>query len=149
MVLVAHPDDVEYGLTAAVDRWTGEGRTVAYVLASSGEAGIEGTAPEQAVRTPRTGPTTSSSAALPRKRCRKQDPHLRTDIRGDLLVDVDDHLDAAIASPAEHRVHLEMLGPDTPVIDQARRQIESACGGQDLFNGRPGLALRVARATTE
>lgn len=48
LVLVAHPDDPEYGMSAAVARWTAEGRSVAYVLASSGEAGIEGMAPEVA-----------------------------------------------------------------------------------------------------
>lgn len=42
LVLVAHPDDPEYGMSAAVARWTQEGRTVEYVLGSSGEAGIEG-----------------------------------------------------------------------------------------------------------
>ena len=48
LVLVAHPDDPEYGMSAAVARWTTEGRHVTYVLASSGEAGIEGMAPETA-----------------------------------------------------------------------------------------------------
>lgn len=45
LVLVAHPDDPEYGMSAAVARWTAEGRHVVYVLASSGEAGIEGMSP--------------------------------------------------------------------------------------------------------
>lgn len=45
LVLVAHPDDPEYGMSAAVARWTAEGRSVVYVLASSGEAGIEGMSP--------------------------------------------------------------------------------------------------------
>jgi len=45
LVLVAHPDDPEYGMSAAIARWTAEGRSVVYVLASSGEAGIEGMAP--------------------------------------------------------------------------------------------------------
>lgn len=42
LVLVAHPDDAEYGMSAAVARWTDEGKTVEYVLGSSGEAGIQG-----------------------------------------------------------------------------------------------------------
>lgn len=45
LVLVAHPDDPEYGMSAAVARWTAEGRHVVYVLASSGEAGIQGMSP--------------------------------------------------------------------------------------------------------
>ena len=48
LVLVAHPDDPEYGMSAAVARWTAEGRHVVYVLASSGEAGIEGMPPSLA-----------------------------------------------------------------------------------------------------
>ncbi len=44
--IVAHPDDLEYGAASAVARWTSEGRTVSYVLATSGEAGIAGLAPE-------------------------------------------------------------------------------------------------------
>ncbi|MFW0791113.1 PIG-L deacetylase family protein [Gordonia sp. CPCC 205333] len=47
LVLVAHPDDPEYGMSAAVARWTSEGRKVFYALASSGEAGIEGLAPTE------------------------------------------------------------------------------------------------------
>lgn len=46
LVIVAHPDDPEYGASSAVARWTDEGRSVAYVLASRGEAGIDGMAPE-------------------------------------------------------------------------------------------------------
>jgi LmbE family N-acetylglucosaminyl deacetylase len=43
--VVAHPDDLEYGAAAAVARWTGQGKHVAYVIASSGEAGIAGQHP--------------------------------------------------------------------------------------------------------
>lgn len=45
VIFVAHPDDPEYGMAAAVSRWTSEGKSVVYVLASSGEAGIEGMLP--------------------------------------------------------------------------------------------------------
>ncbi|WP_346921989.1 PIG-L deacetylase family protein [Glutamicibacter creatinolyticus] len=47
LVLMAHPDDPEYGTALAVNRWTGQGKEVSYVLATSGEAGIEGIAPAQ------------------------------------------------------------------------------------------------------
>ena len=46
VAVVAHPDDLEYGAAAAVARWTGQGKHVAYVLATRGEAGIEGMAPD-------------------------------------------------------------------------------------------------------
>ncbi|WP_067704935.1 PIG-L deacetylase family protein [Nocardia jejuensis] len=48
VVIVAHPDDIEYGAAAAVARWTRQGKDIRYVLASSGEAGIEGLAPAEA-----------------------------------------------------------------------------------------------------
>jgi LmbE family N-acetylglucosaminyl deacetylase len=44
--VVAHPDDLEYGLASAVARWTAQGKEVSYVLATSGEAGIDGMAPD-------------------------------------------------------------------------------------------------------
>ena len=40
LAVVAHPDDMEYGAAAAVARWTGQGKTVVYVLVTDGEAGI-------------------------------------------------------------------------------------------------------------
>ncbi|MCW4465120.1 PIG-L family deacetylase [Glutamicibacter sp. MNS18] len=47
LVLMAHPDDPEYGTALAVNRWTSQGKEVSYVLATSGEAGIEGLAPDE------------------------------------------------------------------------------------------------------
>jgi LmbE family N-acetylglucosaminyl deacetylase len=47
VAVVAHPDDLEYGTAAAVARWTGQGKHVCYVLASSGEAGIAGRNPAE------------------------------------------------------------------------------------------------------
>ena len=48
VAIVAHPDDLEYGAATAVARWTGQGKEVAYVLATSGEAGIDGVDPAEA-----------------------------------------------------------------------------------------------------
>lgn len=48
LAVVAHPDDLEYGGSGAIARWTDEGRTVTYLLASRGEAGIDGMPPEDA-----------------------------------------------------------------------------------------------------
>jgi LmbE family N-acetylglucosaminyl deacetylase len=47
VAIVAHPDDLEYGAASAVARWTAQGKTVSYVLATSGEAGIAGLPPDQ------------------------------------------------------------------------------------------------------
>ncbi|WP_128374646.1 PIG-L deacetylase family protein [Streptomyces cavernae] len=41
LAVVAHPDDLEYGCSAAIAAWTDGGREVAYVLATRGEAGID------------------------------------------------------------------------------------------------------------
>jgi LmbE family N-acetylglucosaminyl deacetylase len=48
LAVVAHPDDLEYGSAAAIARWTSQGKRVAYCLATSGEAGIDGMAPQEA-----------------------------------------------------------------------------------------------------
>lgn len=48
LVVVAHPDDVEYGSAAAIARWTAQGKSIAYCLVTSGEAGIDRIPPEQA-----------------------------------------------------------------------------------------------------
>ena len=47
VAVVAHPDDLEYGVAAAVARWTGQGKHVTYLLATRGEAGIAGMSPDQ------------------------------------------------------------------------------------------------------
>ena len=47
LFVVAHPDDIEYGAAAAVARWTGQGKRVVYCMVTSGEAGIDGMAPEE------------------------------------------------------------------------------------------------------
>ena len=40
LVVVAHPDDAEYGLSVAVNNFTAAGKEVAYLLLTAGEAGI-------------------------------------------------------------------------------------------------------------
>jgi LmbE family N-acetylglucosaminyl deacetylase len=47
LAIAAHPDDLEYGTSCAVARWTAAGKTVAYVLATRGEAGIDAWPPEK------------------------------------------------------------------------------------------------------
>lgn len=50
LCVVAHPDDVEYGTSAAVAVWTGRGTEVSYLLLTRGEAGMDSTEPEEAAR---------------------------------------------------------------------------------------------------
>lgn len=47
LAVVAHPDDMEFGAAAAVARWTGQGKSIGYVMATSGEAGIDGMHPDE------------------------------------------------------------------------------------------------------
>jgi LmbE family N-acetylglucosaminyl deacetylase len=48
LCVVAHPDDMEFGFSAAIARWTGQGKTVVYCMVTSGEAGIDGMHPDEA-----------------------------------------------------------------------------------------------------
>jgi len=48
LAVVAHPDDMEFGLAAAVARWTGQGKQITYCMVTSGEAGIDGMEPDRA-----------------------------------------------------------------------------------------------------
>ena len=48
LCVAANPDDLEYGMAAAVDRWVQQGKTVSYLLATHGEAGIDSVAPSEA-----------------------------------------------------------------------------------------------------
>lgn len=47
LAIVAHPDDMEYGSAAAVARWTGQGKDIAYLLVTRGEAGISSLDPAE------------------------------------------------------------------------------------------------------
>lgn len=43
MVIVAHPDDIEFGSAGTIARWVQEGAEVCYVLCTSGDVGIANT----------------------------------------------------------------------------------------------------------
>lgn len=47
LCIVAHPDDMEYGASAAVAEWTDRGIPVTYLLLTSGEAGIDSMSPTE------------------------------------------------------------------------------------------------------
>ncbi len=48
LTVVAHPDDLEFGTASAVARWTSQGKQVAYLIATKGEAGIDSIEPAKA-----------------------------------------------------------------------------------------------------
>lgn len=62
LAIVAHPDDLEFGASCALARWTAQGKTVVEVLATRGEAGIDGMEPAEAARV--RGEEQRASAAL-------------------------------------------------------------------------------------
>jgi len=63
LAVVAHPDDLEFGAAAALARWTGQGKSVVQVLATRGEAGIDGMEPTEAARV-RTAEQQASGAIV-------------------------------------------------------------------------------------
>lgn len=210
LVLVAHPDDPEYGMSAAVARWTSEGRTVCYGLATSGEVGIEGMPAEQAGPARETEQRTSASivgvdhvefwgfpdsnvvndAALrakitetitrlspdivlctyggpewapgmPNQRDHMEfaaavleafdalpAPPRRLFVNGPHAthaVEVADFIDAAVDSLAAHDQYLAVLDPDTPVVDQARAQVERMTARRDDFGGVHATGFELVR----
>ncbi|WP_028649324.1 PIG-L deacetylase family protein [Nocardiopsis sp. CNT312] len=47
LAVVAHPDDLEFGASSAIARWTGQGKDVVELMATRGEAGIDTIAPHE------------------------------------------------------------------------------------------------------
>ena len=201
LVLVPHPDDPEYGIGAAVAKWTAEGKSVHYALASRGEAGIAGMPAEQAGPI-REGEQRRSAAIVgvddvvfwdfPDSAIRNT-PELRakiaetiTAIAPDVVITIysgpswapdapnqsdhiefsqavaaafdslpapprwlfengpepthgeviDDYVDVAVHSLAAHKVYLEVLDPGTPVVEQARRQVDMSTPKSSELGGR-------------
>jgi len=211
LVLVPHPDDPEYGVAAAVAKWTASGKTVRYALACRGEAGIEGM-PAHEAGPLREGEQRRSAAIVgvdhvdfwefPDSDIRNT-PELRakiaetiTELAPDVVVTIysgpewapgepnqRDHIefsnavadaydslpdpprwlfengpevthaeiiddrcfDRAVASLAAHDVYLSVLDPATPVLEQARKQVEMATEPRPEFHGRRTVELILKR----
>ncbi len=62
LCVVAHPDDIEYGTSSAVAKWTSQGVEVAYLLLTRGEAGMPNS-PEETIRI-RRGEQEAACAAV-------------------------------------------------------------------------------------
>jgi LmbE family N-acetylglucosaminyl deacetylase len=63
LCVMAHPDDVEYGTSAAVAAWTARGVEVAYLLLTRGEAGMDASPPERTAAL-RTDEEVAAAAAV-------------------------------------------------------------------------------------
>jgi LmbE family N-acetylglucosaminyl deacetylase len=50
LCVVAHPDDIEYGASAAVAAWTSRGIEVSYLLLTRGEAGMDASTPDRTAK---------------------------------------------------------------------------------------------------
>ncbi|CRZ15507.1 PIG-L deacetylase family protein [Mycolicibacterium neworleansense] len=211
LVLVAHPDDPEYGVGAAVAKWTAEGKAVHYALACRGEVGIAGMPPEEAgplregeqrrsaaivgvddvtfwdfpdsnihdtpelqakiaetivslrpdvVVTTYSGPAWAPGA--PNQRDHIEFAHAVA-AAYDSLADppgwlfengpdpthcevVDGYTDAAVDALAAHEVYLSVLDPETPVVEQARAQVEMSTPALPGFGERTvGFILKRHR----
>jgi len=111
LIIVAHPDDIEYGSAAAVARWTRQGKTVTYTLVTSGEAGIDGIPPEE------SGPL------------REQEELASAAIVGVDKVEFLGHPDGVIEHSIELRRDL------THAIRRARPQIVITSNYEDFWGG--------------
>ena len=72
LVIVAHPDDIEWGMAGTVARWVREGKEVSYLLVTRGEAGSEDeslTAAEAGALRERFGLVSRPDRPLPSTRC--------------------------------------------------------------------------------
>ena len=85
VAVVAHPDDLEYGAASAVARWASQEKEIAYLLATRGEAGIDGMEPSVA------GPL------------REEEERRSAAIVGASSVDFLDHSDGLVESGSELR----------------------------------------------
>jgi LmbE family N-acetylglucosaminyl deacetylase len=144
LAVVAHPDDLEYGASGAVARWTAAGRTVTYLLVTRGEAGIDTVAPAEC------GPL------------REDEQRAAADVVGVDVVEFLDHADGTIEyGPAlrrdiahairRHRPELVVTGnhhptwpggnhntPDHRAVGQATIDAVTDAGNRWLFP-EPGL----------
>lgn len=189
LVLVPHPDDPEYGVAAAVAKWTSQGKQVHYALACRGEVGIPGIPPEECgplrEREQRTSAAVvgvdevtfwdfPDSQILNTPELRAKIAETITELAPDLVITiysgpewepgapnqrdhiefsnavadaydslpdpprwlfengpngthgevVDGFIDLAVESLAAHDVYLSVYDPDTPVLEQARKQVD-------------------------
>ncbi|HZA10679.1 PIG-L family deacetylase [Mycobacterium sp.] len=212
VVFMPHPDDPEYGMSAAVAKWTSAGRTVRYVFACRGEAGIEGMAPDETARVreaeqrraaaivgvhdvdfwdvpdsnirdtaelrariagtitalkpdvvvtiyggPQWAPEAPNqrdhmefSAATLAAYDQLSDPPrwlFSSGPGGTYLESVDGFVDVAIESLAAHDKYLSVIDPETPVIEQARRQVGRVTPARPDFGGHRVVEFILERST--
>lgn len=184
-----HPDDPEYGVAAAVAKWTSQGKHVHYALACRGEVGIPGIPPGECGPLREREQRTSAaivgvddvqfwdfpdSQIFNTPQLRAKIAETITQLAPDVVITlysgpewepgapnqrdhiefskavaeaydslpnpprwlfengphgthgevVDGFIELAVKSLAAHEVYLSVYDPDTPVIEQARKQVD-------------------------
>ncbi len=112
LAVVAHPDDLEYGASAAIAVWTDAGKTVTYLLVTRGEAGIDGLDP---------------AACGPRREAEQIDAAKCVGVE---IVEFLDHRDGVI----EHTVRLR--GDIAAAIRRHRPELVVTLNHEDSWFGR-------------
>jgi hypothetical protein len=59
---------------------------------------------------------------------------------------VDGYVDVAVESLAAHDVYLSVLDPDTPVEEQARKQVEMTTAPRPAFGGKHTVEFILRRS---
>jgi len=135
LVIVAHPDDAEWGTATAIAGWTSAGKQVAYVLATRGEAGIDTLPPERA------GPL--REAEQPDAGNRVRWVAVSSSPLASHAVDISARRDRGIASLAAHRSYLLSLSDEPPEQHAARLIDELTASDPDIFDGRSYLSFEL------
>ncbi|QUH06080.1 PIG-L family deacetylase [Saccharopolyspora erythraea] len=112
LAVVAHPDDLEYGAASAVAEWTDAGRDIAYLLATRGEAGIDGLEPGESARV------------------REAEQRASADVVGVSVVEFLDHRDGVIEDGVALRRDL------TAAIRRHRPELLITLNHHDTWGGR-------------
>ena len=60
----------------------------------------------------------------------------------------DDCFNLAVSSLAAHEVYLSVLDPETPVIEQARKQVDMTTAPRPEFGGRRTVEFILRRSTS-
>ena len=125
LCVVAHPDDMEYGASAAVAEWTSHGIDVAYLLLTAGESGIRDRDPAE------VGPLRAEEQ---RRACRLVGVNELT------ILDLPDGLvEADIATRAEIARQIRRFKPDAVVC--TTWELEAPWGLNHSDHRATGLAV--------
>ncbi|MEQ3550446.1 PIG-L family deacetylase [Pseudonocardia nematodicida] len=160
LVVVAHPDDMEYGGAGAVARWTAQGREVSYLLVTRGEAGIDTLRPDECARV-REDEQRAACAAVGVTRCEFLDHpdglvEYSLALRRDIAAAIRRHRPQLVVT-GNHRGYWDVLGeyPDQAdhvavgravidaVRDAANRWIFPGAGGE-RWDGVRGIAAAAS-----